>query len=134
MGDEAQPRTSGMSVTRGMGDDTGAHGIADVAAPVVDTDDTLSATDPPRDPQAGRYSSPRLPIDPTSPDLAWGDGDVATAATPCMDIGAVATSSVTATRKRKGRSKQPHVAQDARKRQRVAALLLDTQDNTETGT
>ena len=42
-------------------------------------------------------------------------------ANTCMDIDAVATSSVTFARKRKGRSKQNHVAQDARKRQRAAA-------------
>ena len=73
-------------------------------------------------------------FDPTSLDPAWGDGGDATAAIPCMDIGAVATSSVTATRKRKGRGKCNHVAQDARKSRRTAALLLTTQDNTETGT
>ena len=58
----------------------------------------------------------------------------ASAYTTGMDIGAVATSSATAARKRKGRSKQAHVAQDARKRQRGAALLLTTQGNTEAGT
>ena len=36
-------------------------------------------------------------FDPTSLDPAWGEGGDATAAMPCMDIGAVATSSVTAT-------------------------------------
>ena len=37
---------------------------AGVAAPVVDTYDALSATDPPQDPQAGSYSSPRLSMAP----------------------------------------------------------------------
>ena len=78
---------------------------------------------------------------------AAGTGmDVTTDATPLavagdahassasVDVGAVATSSATAAREWKGRSKQAHVAQDARKRQRVAALLLTTQGNTEAGT
>ena len=51
-----------------------------------------------------------------------------------MDIGAVATSSVTAARKRKGRGKGNHVARDERKRQRRAAFLLTTQGNTDTDT
>ena len=70
---------------------------------------------------------------PTSLDPAWGDGGDATAAIPCMDTGAVATSSATTARKRKVRGSCSHVAQDGRKRQRRAALLLTTQDNTETG-
>ena len=89
-------------------------------------------------------------FDPTS---AWGGGDEVTATMPVfgaaapagasqpqtmartgVDIGAVATSSATAARKRKVRGSCSHVAQDGRKRQRRAALLLTTQDNTETGT
>jgi len=62
------------------------------------------------------------------------DGDDATAAMPCMDIGAVATSSVTATRKRTRRSKHSHVVRDERKRQRRAALPPTTQGDTEAGT
>ena len=48
--------------------------------------------------------------------------------------GAVAESPVTATRKRKRRSKHSHVVQDEHKRQRRAAFLLNTQDDTEAGT
>ena len=59
---EAQPRTDGVSVAHGMCDDTAAHMTADVAAPVVGTDDVLSATDPHRDTRAGSYSAPRLSI------------------------------------------------------------------------
>ena len=58
----------------------------------------------------------------------------ASAYTTDMGVGMVATSSATAARKRKGRSKQTRVAQNARKRQRVAALPLTTQGNTEVGT
>ena len=76
VGDEAQPRTSGMSVTRDMGDDTGSRGTADVAAPVVDTDGTLSATDPSRDLQAGSRSSPRLSMAP--PPVAGQSAQTAT--------------------------------------------------------
>ena len=43
-------------------------------------------------------------------------------------------SPVTATRKRKGRSKAAHVGQEARKRQRRAAFLLTTKGNPEAGT
>ena len=56
------------------------------------------------------------------------------ASSASVDIDAVATSSVIVARKRKGRSKQSRVAQDERKRQRRAALLLTTQGNTEAGT
>ena len=78
VGDEAQPRTSGMSVTRDMGDDTGAHGTADVAAPVVDTDVTLSATDPPRDPQSSRTLLVSPPPDdaPSRGRPAYTDGRI----------------------------------------------------------
>ena len=51
-----------------------------------------------------------------------------------MDVGAVATSPVTVARKRKARGSCSHVAQDERKRQHRAALLLITQGNTEAGT
>ena len=51
-----------------------------------------------------------------------------------MDIGAVTTYSVTTARKRKGRGKGNHVAQDEHKRQRRAAFLLTTQENMEAGT
>ena len=68
------------------------------------------------------------------PHSAWDDGDDATAAIPCMGIGAVATSSVTATRKRTRRSKHSHVVRDERKRQRRAALPPTTQGDTEAGT
>ena len=55
-------------------------------------------------------------------------------ANSAADDGAVAASPVAATRKQKGRSKQKHVSQDVRKRQRRADLLLTSQDNTEAGT
>ena len=51
-----------------------------------------------------------------------------------VDIGAVATSPVTAARKRKGRGKGTNVARDERKHQRRVAFLLTTQGNTEAGT
>ena len=51
-----------------------------------------------------------------------------------MDAGAVATSHVTVTRKRKWRGKGNNVARDERKRQRRAAFLLATQGNTEADT
>ena len=59
-----------------------------------------------------------------------------TSANTCVDIGAVAASSVTVARKRKGRGKGNNVARDERKRQRRVAFLLTTQGNrdTEAGT
>ena len=45
--DKAQPPIGGVSVTRGTCDDTDTHMTADVAGLVADTDDALSATDPP---------------------------------------------------------------------------------------
>ena len=54
----------GVSVTRDMGDDTGAHGTADVAGLVADTDGALSATEPPRGSHAGSSSSPCLLVAP----------------------------------------------------------------------
>ena len=88
-------------------------------------------------------ASPITGIDPSSmesvvqpPDDALDDDGTNPAPTgdSCVDVGAVAKSSVTATRKRKGRSKHSSVAQDERKRQRRAALLLATQGDTEAGT
>ena len=93
-------------------------------------------------------------VDDFDPTSVWDDDNEITTAIPvlgsaavpagasqpppptntCMDISAVATSSVTAARKRKRRSKHSHVAQDACKRQRAAAFLLTTQGNTDTGT
>ena len=58
------PPIGGVSVTRGTCEDTGTHMTADAAAPGVDTDDTLSATDPRRDSRAGPYSSSRLSMAP----------------------------------------------------------------------
>ena len=59
--DEAQPRPDGVSVAHGMCDDTDAHMTSDVAAPVVDTDDAFSATDPPETlkPEATRLPASR---------------------------------------------------------------------------
>ena len=67
---------------------------------------------------------------PPSPDL-WVD---ATGGTTESAASAVAVGNAPAARKRKGRSKQNHDAQDARKRQRRAAFLLTMQGNTEAGT
>ena len=58
----------------------------------------------------------------------------ASAYTADVDVEPTAISPVATARKRRGRSKQAHVARDERKRQRVAALLLTTQGNTEAGT
>ena len=55
-------------------------------------------------------------------------------ANSATDADAGAASPVTATRKRKGRRKHGRDAQDERKRQLRAALLLTLQDNTEAGT
>ena len=55
-------------------------------------------------------------------------------ANSAADGGTVAASPVTATRKRKARGAHNHVAQDERKRQRKAELLLTPQDSTEAGT
>ena len=81
------------------------------------------------------------------PHPAWDGGGEITAALPDgaptvattvatavsgVDVGAVATSSVTIARKRKGRGKANNVAKDERKRQRRAAFLPTTQGNTDT--
>jgi len=98
-------------------------------------------------------------FDPTSLGSAWGDGnDATTVVNRGSGIGASAdddfldnvvdfdaplvwggrdaatASSVTAARKRKGRGKHSSVAQDERKRQRRAALLLATTGDTAAGT
>ena len=124
-----------------------AHPTPGVTAPVI-------AADPDTDIDVGTAGG-LLPdvvdFDPTS---AWGDdGDEVTATMPVfgaaalagapqpqplantgVDIGVVATSSATGARKRKARGSHSHVTQDTRKRQRVAALPLTTQGNTEAGT
>ena len=74
--DEAQPPTGGVSATRGACDDTDTHMTVDVAAPDVDTDDALCATDPPRDARAGRYSAPSLSM--TTPPMAGQSTQMAT--------------------------------------------------------
>jgi hypothetical protein len=124
-----------------------AYPTPGVAAPVIaadsDTDIDVGT--------AGGLLPDVVDFDPTS---AWGGGDEVTATIPVfgaaaapagasqpptlantgVDIGAVATSSATAARKRKVRGSCSHVAQDRRKRQRRAALPLTTQGNTEAGT
>ena len=64
----AQPRTDDVSVIHGMCDDTVAQMTADVATPVVSTDDALSAADPHRDARAGSCSASRLSM--TTPPTA----------------------------------------------------------------
>ena len=56
----AQPRTDDVPVIHGMCDDTVARMTADVATPVVSTDDALSAADPHRNAPAGSCSASRL--------------------------------------------------------------------------
>ena len=54
----AQPLIGGVSVACGTCDDTDTHMAAVAAGLAADTDGAFSATDPPRDLQAGRRSSP----------------------------------------------------------------------------
>ena len=61
--DGAQPRTDDVPVIHGACDDAVAQMAADVATPVVSTDDALSAASPHRDPRAGRCSASRLALD-----------------------------------------------------------------------
>ena len=57
---DAQPRTDGVSVIHGVCDDTVAQMTADVATPVVSTDDAFSDADPHRNARAGSCSASRL--------------------------------------------------------------------------
>ena len=113
-GADLEPTSLGLASTRG-GDTTAAMPV-DNGQVVDDVSDGGFGTDDFAD------------------EVLSDDGDDATAAVPCMDIGAVATSSVTATRKRTRRSKHSHVVRDERKRQRRAALPPTTQGDTEAGT
>ena len=92
------------------------------------------------DPIPGAPAPAGVPRLPPLADSAEDDGapdgisQLRPSANSVAGDGAVAESPVTATRKRKRRSKHSHVVQDEHKRQRRAAFLLNTQDDTEAGT
>ena len=144
---------------RRCADDKAAGLVLDAAPPDTGTGVTVGSapgvavtvviTDPAADMDvvtAGDLFDDVVDFDPT---LAWGDSDEVTATVPaigaaapagasqpptsadtCMDIGAVAASSATGTRKRKARGSRNHVTRDEHKRQRKAALLLTAHANT----
>lgn len=135
--------SSSHDVTASSADGNKATAASAIGTGDVDTEGGASA--PPADMATGTTNNP-IGLNGTTPMGPSDDTQVANAADPagasqspppakiCVDIGAVATSSVTVARKRKARGGHNRKAQDEHKRQRRAALLLTMQGNAEAGT